>query len=108
MERAKQQITLLVTEYIRLFPAEYKAFLDNNRVRIEGLDYNNEFAEFKGSEQLVRHLFEVPETLYYAFVRGLTDEEMDWLYSRNQYEKNRNGIRWFMGAFPQFKVSKDF
>lgn len=108
MDRAKEQIRVLVAEYKKLFPGEYKQFLESNRLRIEGLDYNNDFAEIRGSQHVVRHLFEIPETLYHAFLRGLTDEELDWLYSRNQYEKDRKGLAWFIREFPEFKVTKDF
>lgn len=108
MTRAKEQIRVLVDEYKKLFPGEYKQFLISNRIRVDGLDYNNKFAELRGGQHVIRHLFELPETLYFAFVRGLTDEELDWLYSRNEFEKNRRGTQWFMSEFPEFKVTEDF
>ena len=68
----------------------------------------NKYAEFQRSEQLVRHLFDIPETLFYAIKRTLTDEEHDWLFSRNSYERKRAGLSWFLKEFPQFKITKDF
>lgn len=106
MKRAKEQIAATVKEYQRLFPREYEAFLASTRKKQDNL--LNEFAEMKGSEQLVRHLFDLPETLHYALQRALTDEEYDWLYCRGQYERRREGLSWFIRTFPQFKITADF
>lgn len=108
MDGTKTKITTLVQEYKKLFKAEYNSFLKSNAIRVGKIEGSNKFAEMKGSQQVVRHMIEVPETLYYAFVRGLSDNELDWLYSRNQYEKDFKGMKWFMESFPEFKVSKDF
>lgn len=108
MERAKKQIDIVVKEYRRLFPAEYKAFLKSNALRIDGLEGDNKFAEIKGSQQVIRHLTEVPETLYYALVRGLTDEELDWLFARNRFRNDFKGIKWFMETYQDFNVTKAF
>lgn len=106
MKRAKEQVTATVKEYIRLFPKEYDAFLSSTRAKQHNLI--DEFAEMKGSEQMVRHLFDLPETLHYALQRALTDEEYDWLYSRGQYERRREGLSWFIKAFPQFKITSEW
>jgi hypothetical protein len=108
MTTAKKRITELVKEYIRLFPAEYEAFKSANAAKVDTLGIDNDFAELKGSEQLVRHLFDLPETLHHALQRGLNDQEYDWLYSRGEFEKNRKGLQWFITAFPVFKITKDY
>lgn len=108
MNTAKARVTELVKEYIRIFPAEFEAFKSANAAKVENLGAFNTYAELKGSEQLVRHLFDLPETLHHALVRGLSDKEYDWLYSRNEYERNRQGLQWFITAFPVFKITKDF
>lgn len=108
MTRAKEQIREIVKEYKKLFPAEYKQFLVSNRKRIDDLGVSNDFAEVKGSEMVMRHLFELPETMFYAIKRGLTEQEFNWLFSRDEFEKKREGQKWFMREFPEFKVSRDF
>lgn len=108
MDRAKAQIAEIVKEYKKLFPAEYKAFLKSNAIKLGQLEGSNKFAELKGSEQVIRHLTDVPETLYYALVRGLTDMELDWLFARNQFKKDYRGMKWFMETYQEFKVTRDF
>lgn len=105
MQSTKERIKKCVEEYIRLFPLEYEQFKTSTRIKQDSL--LTEFAELKG-DQMVRHLFDVPETLYYILMRRLTDEEMDWLYSRNAYERKRDGLTWFIRTFPQFRITKDF
>jgi len=109
MKRAKEQTEAVVKEYIKLFPAEYKNFLNATAAKVDNLGIDNDFAEVKGSDMVVRHLFDLPETLHFALQRGLTQEEYDWLYSRGQYEKSKNpGLLWFMKRFPMFNITKEF
>jgi len=109
MKRAKEQVEAVVKEYIKLFPAEYKNFLNATAAKVDNLGIDNDFAEVKGSDMVVRHLFDLPETLHFALQRGLTQEEYDWLYSRGAYEKSKNpGLLWFMNRFPMFSITKEF
>lgn len=108
MNTAKTRVRELVQEYVRLFPAEFEAFKLATAAKIDNLGAFNDFAEMKGSDQIVRHLFDLPETLHYAIHRGLSDTEYDWLYSRGEFEKNREGLQWFITTFPMFKITKDF
>ena len=106
MKSAKDKIRTSVKEYSRLFPQEYKSFLSS--VRIKEDNRINDFAEFKGSDQIVRHLFDMPENLYFTLQQLLQDHELDWFFGRGDYNNNRAGIRWFIKEFPQFKITKDF
>ena len=108
MKRAKDQVEVLVKEYIKLFPTEYNAFLKSTAAKVDALGIDNDFAEVKGSNQMVRHLFDLPEVLHYSLQKGLSTEEYEWLYSRGAYEKKREGLGWFIRRFPQFKITKDF
>lgn len=106
MQVTKNKIEQAVRQYTQMFPSEYKAFLKSHRVK----EHNkiNEWADFKASDQMVRHLLDMPETLYFALKQSLTTEEMDWLYGKNTHFGKREGIKWFMKRFPQFKITKEF
>lgn len=106
MNSAKIKVKTAVEEYVRLFPQEYEAFQRSHRAKED--NKKNDFATFGSTEQIVRHLFDLPEVLHHSIRKLLTDEEYDWLYSRNAYEKNRKGLTWFVRTFPQFKITKDF
>jgi hypothetical protein len=106
MTSAKTKVKTAIEEYIRLFPQEYEAFTKSHRQKEANKE--NEFAEFNRSEQIVRHLFDLPEVLHHSIQKLLTDEEYDWLYSRNAYEQKRQGLTWFVRTYPQFKITKDF
>lgn len=106
MTSAKEKVALTVKEYIRMFPLEYDSFLNSTRKKADSV--TTEFAEIQGSDMISRHLFDLPEVLHYALQRQLTDEEYDWLYSRGAYEKRREGLAWFIKAFPQFKITSEW
>jgi hypothetical protein len=106
MDSTKERIKKVVREYIRMFPFEYEQFLISHRQKQE--NKINEFAEFKQHDQLVRHLFDIPESLYLACKMKLQDEQFDWLFGTGTYEGNYVGITWFIKMFPQFKITKDF
>jgi len=106
MQPTKTKITTVIKEYIKLFPQEYEAFLNSTRAKQDNVA--NKYAELGNADQLVRHLFDVPATLHTALRSNLTDEEFSWLFSLNEYERKRAGLTWFIRAFPQFKITKDF
>jgi hypothetical protein len=106
MQSTKEKIKKVVIEYMKLFPAEYDAFL--NSVRQKNEAKSNAYAEIKGGDQMVRHLFDIPETLYYCFRTNLTDDEFNWIFGTNDHKKQRAGLSWFIRTFPQFKITKDF
>ena len=106
MDSTKEKAKKVVREYMRLFPLEYEQFLLSNRKKQE--NKINDFAEMKGHDQLVRHLFDIPESLYLAFKMKLHSDEFDWLFGTGVYEGNYSGVNWFMKMYPQFKITKDF
>lgn len=106
MQVTKERIKKIIKEYIKTFPVEYEQFLNSHRIKQD--NKANHFAEFKQGEQMVRHLFDIPETLFMAFKMKLTEEQMDWLYGWNDFEGRREGVTWFIRTFPQFKITEDF
>lgn len=106
MDATKEKVKKVVREYIRILPLEYEQFLLSQRQKQD--NKINDFAELKGHDQLVRHLFDVPESLYLAFKMKLLDDEFEWLFGTGDQEGNYKGVTWFMQTFPQFKISKDF
>lgn len=106
MQSTKDRIKKVVQEYRKMYPLEYQDFLASHRQKQD--TKMNEFAEFKQHSQLVRHLFDVPETLYFALKLKLTEEQFDWLYGFNEFEGQRAGVTWFIRTFPQFKITEDF
>lgn len=106
MQSTKERIKKVVREYIKMYPLEYEQFLSSHRKKQD--NKINEFAEFKRSNQLIRHLFDIPETLYFALKLKLQPEQFDWLYGFNEYEGQRAGLTWFIRTFPQFKITEDF
>jgi len=107
MQSTKEKIKTVIKEYIKIFPTEYEYFQQSIRIKQDNLQ--TEWAELNApSEQIVRHLMDMPETLYIALRQNLNKQELDWLFSREEYKGKRAGIMWFIRAFPQFKITKDF
>lgn len=106
MDATKERIKKVIREYIRTFPVEYEEFMSAQRVRQE--NKINKFADFKGSDQIVRHLVEIPESLNLALKMKLEQEQFDWLFGFNEYEGKYNGFSWFIKMFPQFKITDEF
>ena len=102
----KDKIKKMIKEYVKLFPDEYKLFIDS--VRAKQQEKDTKFAEAKGSEVIDRHLFDMPESLFIALKKIMTDEEWEWLFANGQYAKDYRGIKWFMRTFKQFNISEDF
>ncbi len=106
MHATKERAKKVVREYMKLFPIEYEQFLNSHRQKQE--NKINDFAEFKGHDQIVRHLFDIPESLYLAFKLKMSGDEFDWIFGTGVYEGKYEGVNWFMKNFPQFKISKEF
>lgn len=106
MDATKELVKKVIREYMRVFPIEYEQFLNSHRKKQDNTI--NEFAEFTQHDQLVRHLFDVPESLYLALKMKLPSEDFDWLFGTGVYEKSYEGVKWFMKNYPQFKITKDF
>lgn len=107
MESAKDKIRSAVAEYKRLFPKEYQMFLKSNQITID--KQNDKWGSTgKDSKLVERHLFDTPEKLYNAIQAMLNNEEKDWWAARGEYIKNFSGAKWFIGEFPEFKITKEF
>lgn len=106
MDLTKEKIKKAVLEYVKMFPTEYEHFQNSHREKLDKKD--NKFAEFKGADQVVRHLIDIPATLDAIFKIHLEKEEQDWLFGLGTHKGERAGISWFMKTFPQFKITKDF
>lgn len=106
MQSTKEKIRKAVQEYVKLFPSEYEAFLNSTREKND--NKLNDWAETEQTDMLTRHLIDIPETLFFVFQKHLRQEERDWLYGKNTYQGKQQGMAWFMRAFPQFKITKDF
>lgn len=106
MHATKERVKTVVREYLKLYPLEYEQFLSSHRQKQD--NKINDFAEMKGHDQLVRHLFDVPETLYLALKLKMPSEEFDWLFGTGVHEGNYSGVNWFMKCYPQFKITKEF
>lgn len=109
MKTAKKKIKQCVTKYKRVFPEEYKGLVDllsDKRGQMEIDD--NDWAELKKADAVERHIFDIPHTLYTSFVSKLDEDEMDWLYAREDYLGDFTGLRWFITTYPEFRVTKEY
>jgi hypothetical protein len=93
----KQKVTAIVEEYKKLFRSEYNDFLEAQTDKKENL--NTKWAETKGTDYLIRHLIEVPETLFVLIKRRLSDEDYQWYETLEAKE-------WFGATFPEFLMSE--
>lgn len=106
MVSAKEKIKTSVDEYIKLFPDEFEAFKTAIHEKREA---TTGFAEVGGTEIIQRALYELPEVLYYALRRTLTNEEWWWFQGDTQRGADRNqGPGWFVRTFPVFKITKEY
>lgn len=97
MESTKNKIIEIVKAYSEVFFDEYEAVVSylkkkrNNR--------NNNFAEIKGNDYVVRSLYEIPETLDNIIQTKLDDKD-------KQFLKSKEGGHWFVKKFPQFRITE--
>ena len=95
MNEHQEKISSVVGDYIRLFPREYKTFLEGNKEKIS-LNKDKFGTVTKGKvDYLERKIGEYPETLHAAF--KIKFNEQDW-----DYFNSKQGFRWFVKHFPQF------
>lgn len=106
MQTAKQKVATAIREYTRLFPDEAELFAQSVAQKKD--NKATKFAEVQGADAIERHLFDMPETLYTAIHRLLSEEELAWLFARDEYRKDFRGIKWFMKTYPQFSITHDF
>ena len=91
------RVNLAVTDYINMFPQEYKDFLKVIAVQRDGLE--NEMAEMKGTHFIKRGLSTVPEGLYQMIQKKLGNDQMAEFNALDTQ-------RWFIKEHPQFSLTK--
>jgi hypothetical protein len=93
----KSKIKLLVEEYQRVFPEEYAAFQQGQRVRVDLT--SDKYASVIDGEALEQHLTEMPETLYTILEKHLSNDQ-------HQELQTKEGMRWFARTFKQYAVAQ--
>jgi len=93
----KEKITELVTTYTEVYRTEYNAFLEGFKITQD--KQLGDYSEVKNSDLIERAVAEWPETLDVIFGNRLTPEE-------DKYLRSKEGIRWFIKTFKQFRISK--
>lgn len=106
METAKHKIETAVKEYTRLFPEEYRLFKKATVEKVSRL--KDDFATTGQSNVIERHLYDVPEQLHSAIYQILTDQEYDWYTGRGEFQGSLSAAQWFIGRFPEFKITSEF
>lgn len=103
MQSAKDHVTQIVEEYIKLFPSDFELFKDGvKRVRQTLKDEKWGTAEGTGSD--MRALFEMPVDLSEMLIMQLSEEEMEWFKAGGADRKE--GARWFVKNFPAFRLAE--
>lgn len=95
-EDVKRKIREVVTQYVRLFPAEFQDFKRGLSVSRDQL--KTKWGEMKGTDIELRKRGEIPETLFIAINKALSDDERNWFNSKAAH-------RWFFKEFSDFAVS---
>lgn len=89
VKEIKVKIENQVDEYLKMFPEEAKAFIEQIKPK-QVLD--GELNKFKGTDMIQRPLHEMPETLFIMIKMQLTDKEFEW-------HGSKEGGRWFAKRF---------
>lgn len=102
MQTAKDHITQIVEEYIKLFPEDFQTVKDG--IALSRGTYDDEYASAKlsGAPDM-RALFEIPVDLSEMLIMQLTEEEMEWFKAGGKDRKE--GGRWFAKNFPAFRLT---
>ena len=93
----QKKIHAVVLEYTQLFPQEWSMF--KKSMKEARSNTTTDFAEVKSADAIDRKFGEMPETLYSSLKLLLEDDEFSWFISRD-------GMRWFMNTFPEFRITK--
>lgn len=101
MQSAKDHITQLVEEYIKLFPEDFTTFKKAMEMQRHMLK-DESYALAEGTESGMRALFEMPVDLSEMLIMQLTEEEMEWFKAGGNDRKE--GARWFAKKFKAFTL----
>lgn len=101
MQSAKDHITQIVEEYIKLFPDEFSTFkkaMEMQRYMLKDQDHG--LAE--GTNSGMRVMFEMPVQLSEMLIMQLSEEEMEWFKAGGSNRKE--GAYWFARKFKAFTL----
>lgn len=101
MQSAKNHITQIVEEYIKMFPEDFATFKKAMEMQRHMLK-DAEYGRAEGTESGMRALFEMPVDLSEMFIMQLTEEEMEWFKAGGNDRKE--GARWFGKTFKAFAL----
>lgn len=90
------RVKVLIDDYIKVFPQEYEDIKKD--IRDVKLRLRNPMATTGKSNVMERELYRISETLQYGLRQGLTDEQWEWLQSKE-------GARWFTKTFDAFRIT---
>lgn len=102
MQSAKDHITQIVDNYIKLFPRDYATVVDGIELTRKTYDDDYASAKLSGAPDM-RALFEIPVDLSEMLIMQLSEEEMEWFKAGGLDRKE--GGRWFARKFPQFRLT---
>lgn len=104
MNSAKDHITQIVRNYIRLFPEDYEIVKKGIEMQRHAL-LDAKFGTARGTGSDMRALFEIPIDLSEMLIMGLTPEEMEWFKAGGLDRKE--GARWFARTFKVFTLPSE-
>jgi hypothetical protein len=95
-QKLVSKVDALVSQYIRLFPTEYRYVKEQVKAKRAGL-LDPKFGSEDTADTIDRVLGETPETLYGALYSGLTPEEFLSFTSKE-------GQHWFFNKYEEFRI----
>lgn len=101
MQSAKDHITQIVEEYIKLFPDDFATFKKAMEMQRHMLK-DEQYAAAEGTSGQMRALFEMPVDLSEMLIMQLTEEEMEWFKAGGSNRKE--GAHWFAKKFKAFAL----
>lgn len=101
MKPIERKLRAITAQYKKLFPAEYRATVAHVAARRKTL--KTDYAELGGNGTIHRALIEWPETLFGMLQVKLTTEEYKAMFQ----DKKHVLLRWYAGAYPEFRLSKE-
>lgn len=101
MQSAKDHITQIVEEYIKLFPDDFATF-KKAMVMQRNLLKDPKWGVAEGTGSGMRAIYEMPVDLSEMLILQLTEEEMEWFKAGGSDRKE--GARWFGKTFKAFAL----
>lgn len=92
------RIRTAVADYMRMFPEDWKECQIEIAYQKQNLE--NDMAEVRGTHNLQRALFSIPEKLSIMIAKKLESNELALF-------KEKENARWFAKEFPVFAITKD-